>query len=405
MNRKRLLGAGALALLVGGGALWALRAARAATTRLEPAIILEQVLARAVVVPRRGVAEVRPRIDGRVLSVSVSEGEQVKAGQLLAELEPESARTAVALREAEAQSLGYSARSVRQGARSEEIDAAEAELRAAAAELALLQERQAREEELDRRGASTTERVQEARRASEIAQARVEGARARSKLARAGGRASDTRAADARVTAARAATELARLELERTRLVAPIDGVVLARRVDPGDTLLGAQAGVAPSAFELADAQDLELRVEVEELLADRVSVGTLVRVTTPGGSRTVGEGRLVRVGGRLEPRTIGAQDARERGEGWVRAAWAEVTWPGGAPPLGQRFEVILQLGERRVEAAAPRGAVRVTGGRAVVERAWGPLSLSTPVHLGLADDQRVEVRGLPPGTVLRWTP
>ncbi|MCC6213791.1 MAG: HlyD family efflux transporter periplasmic adaptor subunit [Polyangiaceae bacterium] len=403
MRRRRdvTLAIAAATLLAGGG-LWAADRARAETVSVEPATIAERVVARAVIVPRQGVAEVRPRVDGRVLSVAVNEGEAVKAGQLLAEIEPDSARAEVARREAEVASLDSTARAVRQGARTEEVSAAQAEVRAAREELSLARERLAREERLGRTGASPPAQVEEARRAAEIVRARLDGAEARLRLARSGGRPAETSAADARVAAARAAAELAKLDLGRTRLVAPIDGRVLARRVDPGDTVAGAQAGGAPAAFELADTQDTELRLEIEEVHAAQVPAGTHVRVVLPGGRDQVGSGRVVRLGARLERRTIGAQDARERGEGWVRAVWAEVAWPGGPPPLGQRFEAILELGQRHVDASVPRGAVRVAGGRALVDRARGPLFEETAVVLGMADDERVEVQGLPAGTLVR---
>ena len=237
---------------------------------------------------------------------------------------------------------------------------------------------------------------------SEIAKARLDGSDARLKLTRAGGRPADAKAADARVIAAQAAAAQAKLDLDRTKLIAPLDGVVLARRIDPGDTVTGSQAGTGPAAFEIADVSDTELRIEVEELHVVEVTAGSPARVMLQGGARQVGSGVVTRLGAQLERRTIGAQDARERGEGWVRAVWADVKWNEAGPPIGQRFEVVLDLGTRHVDASVPRRAVRVAGGRAVLDVAAGPLFRETPVLLGLADDDRVEVRGIEAGKVVR---
>src|SRR5436190_1522830 len=66
----------------------------------------------------------------------------------------------------------------------------------------------------------------------------VEQALARRDLATAGGRREDVQAARDRVAAAEAALDEAKRHLDRTRVVAPVDGVVLARRVDEGDTVM-----------------------------------------------------------------------------------------------------------------------------------------------------------------------
>lgn len=406
MKRWRVVLLGGIAAgLVAATAFWANGRASAETARVAPAVIGERVVTRAVVVPKEGIAEVRARVDGRVLAVHVKEGSAVKAGQLLAEIEPESMRAEVTRREAEVRSLDSTARAVRQGARSEEVSAAEAEVRAAREELDLSKDRAAREEQLERKGVSPKERLSEARRAVAIAKARLDGAEARLGLTRAGGRAAEVKAADARVAAARAAAVQAKHELDRTRLVAPIDGVVLARRVDPGDTVTGSQAGTGPASFEIADPSNTELRIEVEELHVVEVTSGAPVRVLLQGGARQVGGGSIARLGAQLERRTIGAQDARERGEGWVRAVWADVKWTDAAPPIGQRFEAVIDLGTRHVDASVPRRAVRVAGGRAVVDVAKGPLFRETPVVLGLADDERVEVRGVEPGSLVKLGP
>lgn len=404
MRKRRRWGLVAVSALVAlVGALWLHGGATAETTAVDAGDVGERIVARAVVVPKDGIAEVRPRTDGKVVKVLVREGQSVKSGDLLAEIEPETVESEVARREAELDSLRGSAAAVAQGARPEELSAAEAELRATREELALAESRALREQKLAERGVSAPAAADEAKRALGVARARVEASEARVRLAKAGGRKSEVTSANARVRAAKAAVSQAKQELGKTRLLAPIDGVVLSRRIDPGDVIAGSTAGVGAPVFEIADVSNVELQMEVEEVDSSRLVPGLAVRVTPPGRPETLGSGTVSRVGAQLQRRSIGAFDARERGEGWVRVGWIDAHWEAGqAMPLGQRVEVVAQLPPRRVTARVPRSAVRVRNGRATVDVATTLGFRETAVDLGAADDSHVEVRGLPAGARVR---
>jgi multidrug efflux pump subunit AcrA (membrane-fusion protein) len=395
---------GALTVIAAaGGGLWLHGRATAETAPVEAGDVGERIVARAVVVPREGVAEVRSRSDGKVVKVLVRVGQTVRSGELLAEIEPETVVSEVARREAELDSLRGSASSVAQGARPEEVSLAEAELRATKEELELAETRAAREQKLVDRGVSPTAAVDEANRARGVARARVEAADARLRLAKAGGRKSEITSANARVRAARAAVSQARQELDKTKILAPIAGVVLSRGIDPGDVIAGSAAGVGAPVFEIADVSNVELQMEVEEVDSSRLVAGLEVRVTPSGRPDTIGMGTVSRVGAQLQRRSIGAFDARERGEGWVRVGWIDVRWEDDrVMPLGQRVEVVAELPPRKVTARVPRESVRVRNGRATVDLVSGLGFRETPVRLGAADDTHVEVSGLPVGARVR---
>lgn len=400
---RQTFGIGVAALLVLGGAgAWAFQNGAEGSAEVEAGEIHERIISRAVVVPVAGTAEVRPRIDGRVLRVHVREGQYVKAGDRLAEIEPTILAAEVTRRRAEQRSLESTAAVVAAGARPEERRAIEAELEGAEAELALARKQAARVEELAKSGAVAVSQLDDAKSAASIAEARVLGLKQRLAMAKAGGRPDEVRAARASSAAAAAAVELAERQLDETKLVAPIDGVVLTRRVDPGDTITGAAAVLLPAAFELADDAHKELRVEVEEGDALRIAPGMAVEVRVPGQGELLGRSTIDRVGAQLTRRTIGAYDASERGEGWVRSAW--VSWKEGdrALPLGQRLEVTIALPAKHVEARVPRGAIRVTDGYAEVETSGGLLGQRVRVELGAADASHVEVRGVSKGARVR---
>lgn len=401
MKRRTLaLGVG-LAVAASLGAV-VYRRVSAKTVTIASGKVEQCVVARAEIVPVGGVAEVRVRIDGTVRDVHVREGDPVTKGQALAEIDADTAGDELARREAEGRSLVATAHAVAAGARPEERAALEAEVRAARHELDSATDRHDREEKLAASGAATKEELDSAARAEEIARARLDGARARQDLAAHGARAEDVRAARARVQAAEAVIAEARHELDWTRLVAPIDGVVLERRIDTGDVIANARMG-SVVAFQIADAAHTELHGEIEEIDAARVRVGLPVTVTWPGGRGDLGTGKLTRIGARLERRSIGAADARERGEGWVRSVWIAPEWkPGtGALPVGQRVEVRIALPPRRVGSRVPRSAITVRDGRPTVRVARGLLWSDEPVQLGAADDRFVEIRGIAPGATV----
>jgi multidrug resistance efflux pump len=372
----------------------------AEAARVAPGTLEVRVLARAMVVAVDGVAEVRPQVGGRVLAVHVREGDRVAAGQVLAEVESEDIKAELARREAERTAMSSAARAVAEGMRPEERTQIEAELRAARHDLELAQDRLDRQLKLEASGSSTDSVSKEARHAVEVAQARVQAADARLRLARSGGRPAEVSAARAHAAAADAAVAEARVQLGRAKIEAPLGGVVLARRVDPGDTMVSAALGPPTPIFEIADDTRVEVRAEVEEEDAAGLQVGLPVTLTTRGGKAVVARGKLSRLGARLERRTIGVDDARVRADAQVRTAWIE--WgPGARPPvaIGQQLEAVIELAPRPVQAMVPREAVLVRAGRAVVESPSGPFQREIPVVLGLADDRNVEVRGVDLGT------
>ena len=204
--RLRALGvAGVVALVVVGATTRNRLAADVAS--VEPGVLRSHIAARAVVVSETGVSEVRARIDGRVVRVEVREGEHVRPGQLLAEIEAEGIAAELSRRRAEQRAARGTARAVAEGARSEERRALDADLAAARAELGLARLRAARQERLAVSGAVPPASLDAARTALEVTEARYVAARARRSLGQAGGRSGEVSAATARVAAAEAAVD------------------------------------------------------------------------------------------------------------------------------------------------------------------------------------------------------
>jgi multidrug efflux pump subunit AcrA (membrane-fusion protein) len=185
----------------------------------------------------------------------------------------------------------------------------------------------------------------------------------------------------------------------RARITAPIAGTVLARRIDPGDSLSVASQGGARAIFEIADTARTAIRAELEERDAGRVYQGLAVRLTTPGARTVVGTGVIARVSARIERRTISADEARVRADGDVQAV--SITWQGAPThaPLGQRLEAEVALPMKRSATRVPRSAIVVRDGRTVVETPMLLWSREVPIQVGAADGALAEIRGVAPGT------
>jgi membrane fusion protein (multidrug efflux system) len=193
-------------------------------------------------------ATIAPRISGQIAAVPVDDNDAVRAGQVLATLDPRDNQTGVASAEAElardmARLGEVTANVIRQPSLIEEQQSAVASARA---RLAFAQANARRYGNLAVTGAGTMQEHQQADSALQQDQASLDGSQASLDAAR---RQLDMltaqkSAAEATVRRDRAQLDQARLNLSYTRILAPIDGTVGERTVQvgnyvsPGTTLM-----------------------------------------------------------------------------------------------------------------------------------------------------------------------
>ena len=187
---------------------------------------------------------------GKAVPVAVDEGQHVKAGELLIQLASAEAEAGVAQSKAAlAQAQGRFALLRRVSSRTAGEGLRQAELAADGAEKEL-----ARSRELAASGALSTQELEQAQRARDRAVSQRASAATQVKSASAGG--SDYVVALAAVSQAQAALLAAEARLADTRIVAPADGVVLQRKIEPGSV-------VQPGATLLVLAKDGAAQLEV----------------------------------------------------------------------------------------------------------------------------------------------
>ncbi len=201
------------------------------------------------------VAQVTPLVSGAVKAVHVADTQAVKAGDVLVEIDPADASLAVARADADYQRAvrtvkgdlaTQDALSAQVGARAADIGGAKARVEGAKADVAKAKVDYDRREALAASGAVSGDEITTAKTAYTNAQAAEAGAEAalgqtvaaqkaaESQLAAQQVMTQGTVDANPQVAAARAALNTAKLDLERTTLRAPVDGVVTRRQVQVG---------------------------------------------------------------------------------------------------------------------------------------------------------------------------
>lgn len=260
------------------------------------------------------------KIAGRVASVSVNEGDRVTKGAAVAAIATDDVDLALQRARAERAQADAQVRLLRAGSRVEDVqqaqaqvEAASAERQAAEAELAASKTDEMRFVQLIEKRAGATKQRDDATARREQAEARVKAATDRQTAARAvvarlqsGARPEELEAARARVAAVDA--QIATLEHDRgeTRVVAPSDGIVTSRVVEPGELV-----GVGGPIAVIIDLDHAWVNAYVEAPRVPSLRLEQKVTVVTDAGDRLPATLAFIAPKAEFTPRNV--QTAAER--------------------------------------------------------------------------------------------
>jgi len=248
---------------------------------------------------------VSAQIQGQLAQLLVKEGDTVKAGQLVAVIEPQELRadkayyadseqgTAAQVQQAEAE-LQYQEKQTQDQIRQAEASLAstQAQVTEAEADLKLDGVNLARTEGLYKDGVTTAQSLDEARTTEDAQKARVESLhkqvdaqRAAVALARSNEdqitvRRNQLLSMQRQLAAAGAQKSKAQVRLDYTEIRAPIPGVVATLSARQGEVV-----NIAQPITEIIDPDDLWVRIDVEETYIDRVHLGEKMLVRLPSGA------------------------------------------------------------------------------------------------------------------------
>ena len=268
------------------------------------------------------VVPIAPEVSGIVTSVNVGSNQVVKAGDILFQLETDSydlaLKNAQAVLETARQSSGASESTVE--AAKAAVDAAQAALVRSRQDAVRM--RNIRDEDP---GAISERRVESAEASLAVSQSQLEAAQADlEKARRALGETGDN---NSQVQQALAALDQAELNLERTRVRAPSDGVVTDVRVDKGNF---AGAGMAQMTF--ISTSDVWVQADYTENNLGHLEEGDPVEMVFDvlPGQRIEGTVRNIGYGVNVDKAPLGKLPTIQNDSDWLRSA--------------QRFPVVISF-------------------------------------------------------------
>jgi HlyD family secretion protein len=205
----------------------------------------------------------------RIAAVLVQEGDVVHKGQVLAKMD--TSRLQPQFEQAKAQVAAQKAvvQRMHNGSRPEEIAQARANLASAKADAENARLLYNREKTLFEKASATQQDVDNSKAATDVADAKVDVNQKALELAVAGPRVEDIAQAEAQLRANQAQLALARQQLADATLVAPTDGVIRSRLMEPGD-----MASPQRPVFSLAVTDPKWARVYVSESDLGRIRPG-----------------------------------------------------------------------------------------------------------------------------------
>ena len=244
---------------------------------------------------RAEVAQLSSRVAGEVKTVAVSDYQRVKAGDLLVEIDPADYEAQVAQAEASVAGAQAALDNLANQVELQYATIAQSEAQRASAEAAQTEAQQEYERQhgLLQSPAFTRQRLEQATAALAKADADVRASRAviaaqKHQMEVLAGT-KKQRAAD--VLAAQAALKAAKLKLGYTRIVAPFDGIVGARQVQPGDYV-----NIGSNLFNVVPLPNVYVIANYKETQLTRVKPGQPVEITIDSFPRQVLRGKVARI-------------------------------------------------------------------------------------------------------------
>jgi HlyD family secretion protein len=275
--RNGLVVAGALIVATagGGGYYWFHRdPVPTVTTETIRERDLDAIVSASGKIQPKRLVNVSADTPGRVVDLAVNEGDRVKKGQFLLQIDPRSLRTRV---DSGAASLGAAEAS---------LDQMRQAVQTARVQLDQAHKTLARQQELWQQQLTTREALERAESDVKAAQSGLE---EREKL---------VTAQAARLGQERAGLESARYDLSKVRIESPIDGIVTRRNIQEGETAVtGTMNNPGTVLLTLADMSVIQAEIEVDETNIPHVMFGQRATIVIDALPDKTFTGRVTEIG------------------------------------------------------------------------------------------------------------
>ena len=262
MNRKKTLITLLVVLIVGaaaGGSYYYFRKPPGTIVTVETikARDLEAVVSASGKIQPKRLVNISADASGRVVNLAVNEGDRVKQGQFLLQIDPKSLRTRVDSGTASLEAAESSLDQQRQAVETARV------------QLEQSQKSLARQRDLWNQQLTTRESLEKFESDVRTAESTL---REREKF---------VNAQAARIGQEKATLESARYDLSKVRMESPIDGIVTRRNIQEGETaVIGTMNNAGTVLLTLADMSVIQAEVEVDETNIPNVSIGQIAKIT-----------------------------------------------------------------------------------------------------------------------------
>jgi multidrug efflux pump subunit AcrA (membrane-fusion protein) len=277
MKGRRLLLASVASVLLAGAAWQFIRPAASKadvpSAAVERRNLSATVMATGTIRPEVG-AEVKvgSRVSGLLRKLHFNIGDEVRQGDLIAELDDRDLRARVAQAEADLEAAQARLALLQRGSREQEVAQVQMVVRDAEANLALADKQYQRQAALYREKLISQDALDVPEKNLETARAKLVSAKEQLELVKNKFLPEDLQIAEAQMKQARALLELARTQLSYTKIIAPTGGMIASVSTQEGEAIA---AGLqAPTFVTLLNLRRLQAIAFVDEADIGKVRVG-----------------------------------------------------------------------------------------------------------------------------------
>ena len=261
MSRKNVLIALGVVLVaaavVGANLYFKREKGLAVTTEAIRTRDLDAVVSASGKVQPKRLVKISAETSGRVVNLAVNEGDRIRKGQFLLQIDPKSLSSRVESGNASLRAAEESLEQMRQA-----IETARVQVRQA-------QQTLARQRDLWAQQLTTREALERAENDVRSAESAVQE------------REKQMKPQESRIAQERAALDSARYDLSKVRIESTIDGIVTRRNVQEGETaVIGTMNNAGTVLLELADMSVIQAEVEVDETNIPNVQLGQPAKIT-----------------------------------------------------------------------------------------------------------------------------
>lgn len=297
--------------------------------------------------------EVGAQVSGKIEKIHVKLGQQVKQGDLLAEIDASNLKNSLSSAQAE-------------------LTAYQLQLKAKEVALAVAESSYQRLSKLYKQRSASLDDLETAQNNLALAKANLEEINAQIKIAE-------------------IAVSDAQTNLDYARIVSPIDGVVVSLPISAGQTVNSSQS--SPTIVQVADLSKMLIKLEIAEGDISQIKVGQNVTFTTLADPNHTYNGQI----GTIDPALTTLTDdsyTEESGNSDAVYYYANVVVDNDNQQLriGMTTQSRVTIAQRDDVLVVPTSALKMRGQKAFINVLENDKSVEKEIQIGLADGINTEV-------------